>query len=469
MVADIFLYNTLTRKKQRFTPLTPAQIRMYVCGMTVYDFCHLGHARVMVVFDAFVRYLRHRGYDVLYVRNITDVDDKIVARAAQRNISAASLTDEFINHMHDDERALGNIPPDVQPRVSENIDAIIALINTLIQRNHAYVASNNDVYFRVRSFTEYGQLSGRNIEQLLVGARVEASAHKEDPLDFALWKAADSGDARWQSPWGMGRPGWHIECSAMSMRTLGETFDIHGGGPDLIFPHHENEIAQSCCATGKPYARYWMHIGAIVVDGQKMSKSLGNFHTIADLRAQYHPLLLRYFLLSSHYRSPVDFQTANIQASSQALNRLLLSLRNHDIASSADEDVATNAFATDFYQALDDDFNTPAAFAVLFALARELNKATAATAARLAATLITISASIGLDLSNPETLLKSTLKSASPQHDSLNDQQIAGYIQQRQDARLNKKFAEADRIREVLLAANIVIEDTPQGSSWRRK
>ncbi|MGO1503162.1 MAG: cysteine--tRNA ligase, partial [Marinobacter sp.] len=323
----IRIYNTLTQQKETFTPIEPGKVRMYVCGMTVYDFCHLGHARVLVAFDVVTRYMRSRGYDVTYVRNITDIDDKILRRAQENAEPFTELTERMIAAMHEDEARLGVLTPNAEPRATDYIDEIIAMINTLIESDHAYAADNGDVYFSVQSFEGYGKLSKKKLEDLLAGARVDVQEAKRSPADFALWKAAGEGEVSWPSPWGDGRPGWHIECSAMSTRCLGDTFDIHGGGPDLLFPHHENEIAQSECATGHTFVNTWMHAGAIRVDKEKMSKSLGNFFTIREILETYPPEVVRFFLVSSHYRSQVDYSEDNLAEAGRSLARLYHSLR----------------------------------------------------------------------------------------------------------------------------------------------
>ena len=368
----IRIYNTLTQQKEEFRPIEPGKVRMYVCGMTVYDYCHLGHARVLVAFDVITRYLRHRGYEVNYVRNITDIDDKILRRADENGEPYSELTDRMIKAMHEDEARLGVLSPDDEPRATAYIDEIIAMIHKLIAGGHAYAADNGDVYFAVDSFDDYGKLSKKKLEDLLAGARVDVQEAKRSPADFALWKVAKAGEVSWPSPWGDGRPGWHIECSAMSTACLGDTFDIHGGGPDLLFPHHENEIAQSECATGHTFVNTWMHAGAIRVNKEKMSKSLGNFFTIREIMEKYPAEVVRYFLVSSHYRSQVDYSEENLAEAGRTLTRLYHALRGIVPAKAAD--VPETEYDQRFAEAMDDDFNTAGAIAVLHAVANEINQ-----------------------------------------------------------------------------------------------
>ncbi len=364
------IYNTLSKTKEPFKPLVDNQVRMYVCGMTVYDFCHIGHARVMVAFDVVARWLRHRGYDLTYVRNITDIDDKIIRRANENGEPFEALVERMIAAMHEDEARLGVQRPDLEPRATRHIDGMFAMIQTLIDKGYAYAPGNGDVYYRVGKFEGYGKLSRRKIEDLKIGARIEVDEAKEDPLDFVLWKGAKPGEPSWQSPWGAGRPGWHIECSVMSTCCLGDTFDIHGGGPDLVFPHHENEIAQSEAATGKPYANAWMHAGAVRVDGEKMSKSLGNFFTIREVLEKYHPEVVRYLLVSSHYRSPINYSEDSLREAKGALERFYNGLKGlPDVQPAGGEE-----FVARFTAAMDDDFNSPEACSVLFEMIREVNR-----------------------------------------------------------------------------------------------
>ncbi|ROR32708.1 cysteine--tRNA ligase [Inmirania thermothiophila] len=456
------IYNTLTRRKEPFEPLEPGRVRMYVCGMTVYDHCHLGHARAMVVFDVVVRYLRARGYEVTYVRNITDIDDKIIARARERGVDFRALTEEFIRAMHEDAEALGLLPPDEEPRATAHMGEIIAMIQRLIERGYAYVADNGDVYFDVSRFEGYGRLSGKRPEELRAGARVEVGEAKDDPLDFALWKAAKPGEPAWDAPWGRGRPGWHIECSAMSTSCLGETFDIHGGGQDLQFPHHENEIAQSEGATGRPFVRYWMHNGFVRVNEEKMSKSLGNFFTIREILERYRPEEVRYFILTAHYRSPLNYSEDQLAQAREALRRLYTALRGLPEA----EPAGAEAFEARFHAAMEDDFNTPEALAVLHELAREVNRARAEEAQRaagLAAALRRLGGILGLLQQDPEAYLRGAGSGAG-----LSDEEIERLVAERAEARRARDFARADAIRDELKARGIVLEDTPQGTTWRR-
>ncbi len=461
----LMIYNDLHRRKEAFEPLEPGRVRMYVCGMTVYDYCHLGHARVVVVFDVVYRYLKARGYDVTYVRNITDIDDKIIQRANEQGIPFHELTQKFIDAMHEDFAALGVQPPTIEPRATEHIDEIIRMIQALIDKGHAYLAENGDVYYDVRSFPEYGKLSGKSIDDLEAGARVEPGEGKRDPLDFALWKAAKPGEPAWDSPWGKGRPGWHIECSAMSTSALGDTFDIHGGGADLTFPHHENEIAQSEGATGHPFVKYWMHNGFVRVKEEKMSKSLGNFFTIREILKQYRPEEVRYFILTSHYRSPLNYDEEHLLNARKALDRLYTALRGLSQAEPGDAEPYVEAFNT----AMDDDFNTPEALAVLFELVREINRVRSQDeekAARMGAELRRLGGILGILQEEPEAWLKGAPEGATT---GLGDEEIEALIQKRLEARKSKDWAEADRIRDELKAQGIVLEDTPQGTTWRRE
>jgi cysteinyl-tRNA synthetase len=456
------IHNTLTRSKEPFTPIEPGKVRMYVCGMTVYDLCHLGHARVLVVFDIVYRYLKRAGFDVTYVRNITDIDDKILARAAERNEPFGDLTERYIQAMHEDAAALGILPPDLEPRATGHIPEIIAMIQRLIDNGHAYVADNGDVYYAVASFPGYGRLSGKDPQDLRAGARVEVGEAKRDPLDFALWKAAKPGEPAWESPWGPGRPGWHIECSAMSTGCLGNHFDIHGGGADLQFPHHENEIAQSEGATGEHFVNVWMHNGFVRVNEEKMSKSLGNFFTVREILARYQPEEIRYFILTSHYRSPLNYDDEHLDNARAALTRLYTALRGLPDAPA----LGGKDYRERFEAAMDDDFNSPEALAVLFDLAREINRVRPddpAAAASLGAELRALGGALGLLDQDPDAYLK-----AGAADDGLSDAAIDDLIARRTAARKSKDFAEADRIRDELQAAGIVLEDGPGGTSWRR-
>ena len=460
------IYNTLTRQKETFTPIEPGKARMYVCGMTVYDYCHLGHARVMVVFDITARYLRHLGYEVTYVRNVTDIDDKIITRANENGEPYTALTERFINAMHEDERALGVLPPDVEPRATRAIAEMLGMIQTLIDRGYAYVGGNGDVFYAVSKFQGYGQLSGKNPDDLRAGERVDVDEAKRDPLDFVLWKMAKPGEPYWESPWGQGRPGWHIECSAMSTCCLGNHFDIHGGGMDLQFPHHENEIAQSEGATGEKFVNLWMHNGFVRVQEEKMSKSLGNFFTVREILGRYRPEAVRFFILNSHYRSPLNYCDENLDEANAALTRLYTALRGLNPAS---EGASGEAYRARFDAAMDDDFNTPEAIAVLFELAREVNKARTdkpEEAAGLAAVLKDLGGIIGLLEADPEEFLKGGV---SEQDYGLSAEAIEILIQQRLDARKNKQWAEADRIRNELKEQGIVLEDGAGGTTWRRE
>lgn len=460
------IYNTLTRTKETFTPRVPGKVGMYVCGMTVYDFCHVGHARVMVVFDTVARYLRHSGYELTYVRNITDIDDKIIQRANENNETYSALTERFITAMHEDERALAVLPPDIEPRATLAIADMLSMINRLIANDLAYVGSNGDVFYAVSKFENYGQLSGKNLEDLQAGERVEVDQAKRNPMDFVLWKMAKPGEPAWESPWGLGRPGWHIECSAMSTCCLGNHFDIHGGGMDLQFPHHENEIAQSEGATGEKFVNVWMHNGFVRINEEKMSKSLGNFFTVREVLRRYRPEIIRFFILSSHYRSPLNYSDEHLDDAVSALTRLYNALRGVS-ASAAD---LQGEFAARFQQAMDDDFNTPVALAVLFDLARELNKAKeqdAAKASTLAATLLALASILGILQDDPEDFLKGGLSADAT---ALPAELIEAEIQARLAAKQAKNWAEADRIRDALKAQGVILEDVPGGmTEWRRE
>ncbi|EMP55747.1 cysteinyl-tRNA synthetase [Marinobacter santoriniensis NKSG1] len=460
----IRIYNTLTQKKEEFRPIEPGKVRMYVCGMTVYDYCHLGHARVLVAFDVVTRYLRHRGYDVEYVRNITDIDDKILRRADENGEVYTSLTERMIQAMHEDEARLGVLSPDEEPRATAYIDDIIAMIQRLISGGHAYAADNGDVYFSVESFPEYGKLSKKKLDDLIAGARVDVQEAKRSPADFALWKAAGPGEVSWPSPWGDGRPGWHIECSAMSTRCLGDTFDIHGGGPDLLFPHHENEIAQSECATGHPFVHTWMHAGAIRVNKEKMSKSLGNFFTIREILETYPAEVVRYFLVSSHYRSQVDYSEENLAEAGRTLTKLYHALRGIVPANSGE--VPETEHDRRFAEVMDDDFNTAGAISVLHAVANEINQlrrdGEEQAAQRSAAVLVRLGSVVGLLQQDPEAFFQADTGS------DLTAEEIEGMIQARADARKARNFAEADRIRDELADKGIVLDDSREGTTWRR-
>ncbi|MBU2955382.1 cysteine--tRNA ligase [Marinobacter sp. F3R08] len=460
----IRIYNTLTQQKEEFRPIEPGKVRMYVCGMTVYDYCHLGHARVLVAFDVVTRYLRHRGYDVNYVRNITDIDDKILRRADENGESYTELTDRMIKAMHEDEARLGVLSPTEEPRATAFISEIVAMIQTLITGGHAYAADNGDVYFAVDSFDGYGKLSKKKLEDLLAGARVDVQEAKRSPADFALWKSAKAGEVSWPSPWGDGRPGWHIECSAMSTCCLGDTFDIHGGGPDLLFPHHENEIAQSECATGHTFVNTWMHAGAIRVNKEKMSKSLGNFFTIREIMEKYPAEVVRYFLVSSHYRSQVDYSEENLAEAGRTLTRLYHALRGIVPAKAADVQVSEHDER--FAEAMDDDFNTAGAIAVLHAVANEINQhrrdGREEDAKYSAAILVRLGGVLGLLQQDPEAFFQADTGS------ELSADDIEALIQARADARKGRDFAEADRIRNDLADKGIILDDSREGTTWRR-
>ena len=464
------IYNTLTDRKDVFVPLEPGKVRMYVCGMTVYDYCHLGHARVMVVFDVVVRYLRALGFEVTYVRNITDVDDKIIQRASDNGETIHELTTHFINIMNEDAAALGVIPPDHEPMATTSMDDIIVMISTLVDKGHAYQGENGDVYYSVGSFPSYGQLSGRKIEDLQASARVAVDESKKDPLDFVLWKSVKPEEPSWPSPWGNGRPGWHIECSAMSTQCLGAHFDIHGGGMDLKFPHHENEIAQSEAATGETFVNYWMHNGFVRVDDEKMSKSLGNFFTVREILKRYRAEEVRYFILASHYRSPLNYSHENLDNSKAGLARLYTTLRGIPVAAQSGPECAVYTAA--FHKAMDDDFNTPEAIAVLFEIAREINRhkdSDPETTASLAACLCTLGNILGLLQAEPESYFRESVSVQDDEAEGLADDEVEALLASRISARESKDWAMADRIRDQLDAAGIIIEDGAAGTRWRRK
>ena len=462
------IYNSLTRQKEVFQPIEPGKVRMYVCGMTVYDYCHVGHARAMVVFDVVTRWLRAKGYDVTYVRNITDIDDKIIRRAQENGEDFHELTARFIRAMHEDLAALGILPPTHEPRATDAMVDMIALIQILIDKGYAYVGASCDVYYDVSRFERYGQLANKKLEDLRAGARVEVEEAKDDPLDFVLWKTAKPNEPGWASPWGMGRPGWHIECSAMSTRCLGEHFDIHGGGMDLKFPHHENEIAQSEAASGHRYANVWMHNGFVQVNEEKMSKSLGNFFTVREVLQRYQPEVVRLFILSSHYRGPLNYADENLDHAKSSLTRLYTALRGLPVV----EELLEENWRVRFEQAMDDDFNTPEALAVLFDLSREINKLhdhDEMAAARLGASLRHLGKWLGLLQADPESYLKSGTEVVASLSSGIASEEIEALIAQRNIARKAKNWAEADRIRAQLQEAKIVLEDTPKGTVWRRE
>ncbi|HJW24371.1 MAG TPA: cysteine--tRNA ligase [Rhodocyclaceae bacterium] len=451
------IHNSLTREKQVFVPIEPGKVRMYVCGMTVYDYCHLGHARVMVVFDMVYRWLKASGLDVTYVRNITDIDDKIIRRAAQNGESIQALTDRFIAYMHEDAAALGVQRPDHEPRATEYVAQMLDLIGKLENNGLAYRAEDGDVNFAVRKFEGYGKLSGKSLDDLRAGERVEVDSAKQDPLDFVLWKHAKPGEPAWQSPWGEGRPGWHIECSAMSSQLLGQHFDIHGGGQDLQFPHHENEIAQSEGAHQCKFVNYWMHNGFVRVDNEKMSKSLGNFFTIREVLKSYDAEVVRFFILRAHYRSPLNYSDAHLDDARRSLDSLYFALR--DVPPAAVALDWGNLYAVRFRTAMDEDFDSHGAIAVLFELAGEVNRS---RSAELAGLLKNLAGVLGLLERDPVAYLQGGTAGG------LDEGAIEQLIADRIAAKKGKNFAEADRIREELKAAGVILEDSPQGTTWRR-
>ncbi|MBW8190387.1 cysteine--tRNA ligase [Neiella marina] len=456
------LHNTLSRKKSAFQSIHPNKVGMYVCGVTTYDFCHIGHGRTYVVFDILARYLRFSGYEVNYVRNITDVDDKIIRRANENGESFQQVTERFIAAMHEDFDALGIGRPNIEPRVSTSMVEIIELIERLIERGHAYPVANGDVLFDVSTFDKYGALSQQDLDMLQAGSRVDVDASKDDPLDFVLWKSAKPDEPSWDSPWGKGRPGWHIECSAMTMAHLGEEFDIHGGGSDLTFPHHENEIAQSCCATGKDYAKLWMHGGMVQINSEKMSKSLNNFFTIRDVLKEYPGEVIRFFLIGSQYRTQLNYSEDNLNQAYQSLERMYTALRSVSVA---EVDLSLSDWKTRFCAAMDDDLNVPEAMAVLFDLVRELNRAKeqgSAEAEALAGTLKQLGAVLGILQQDPEAFLQGG-------GDDDEVAQIEALITKRAEARANKDWAAADEARDALNALNVELEDGANGTTWRRK
>jgi len=470
------IHNSLSGKLEPFRSIEPGKVRMYVCGITVYDYCHIGHMRMMVAFDVVQRYLRYGGLAVNYVRNITDIDDKIIRRAAENGETIDTLTARFIRAMDEDAATLGVARPDHEPRATQHLPQIVALIEKLIERGHAYVGGNGDVMYSVSSFEGYGQLSGKRLEDLRAGSRVEVDEAKRDPLDFVLWKQSKPGEPSWPSPWGAGRPGWHTECSAISIALLGEHFDIHGGGMDLKFPHHENEIAQSCGATGSQFANYWMHNGFVNVDSEKMSKSLGNFFTVREVLPHLrHPEVLRYFLVASHYRGPINYTLENLQQADATLGGLYNALRGAP-AGALPADVET--WRDDFRAAMDDDFNTPKALAVLQRLARELNEAKAqgdtclARVGGLVAVFRELSGVLGICQLDAEQWfrLAAPQQGASPDQAAWDDAAIAAGIAARLAARKSRNFKEADRLRDEMTSAGILLEDRPDGTTlWRRR
>jgi cysteinyl-tRNA synthetase len=448
------IYNSLSRDKQTFTPIEAKKVRMYVCGMTVYDFCHLGHARVMVVFDMVSRWFRASDYDVTYVRNITDIDDKIIKRANENGETIDVLTQRFIDAMDEDSARLGIIRPDIEPRATRHIDGMIAMISTLIEKGFAYQAKNGDVFYRVREFASYGKLSGKSIDDLRAGERVEVDTFKEDPLDFVLWKSVKPNEPNWDSPWGKGRPGWHIECSVMSAHHLGAHFDIHGGGQDLQFPHHENEIAQSEATHNCQMANTWMHNGFVRVDEEKMSKSLGNFFTIRTVLEKYDAEVVRFFILRAHYRSPLNYSDQHLDDAKNSLTRLYTALRGYKLQASPID--WRHPTAVMFKSQMDEDFNTSGAISTLFALASEINKENDDETANL---IFNLGGILGLLQQEADEFLQGETNA---------ELDVDALIQARLQAKNNKDFAQADAIRKQLQDANIILEDTPQGTTWRR-
>ena len=459
------IYNTLTNQKQVFKPINPSSVGIYVCGMTVYDFCHMGHARVLVMFDVMTRHMRRTFPEVKYVRNITDIDDKIINRSIENQEDIYSLTNRFIKAMHEDEIALNILKPDFEPRATESIDQMYSMIESLIEKGFAYQGKNGDVYYSVKRFKNYGKLSGKNLDDLKAGARVDIESDKRDPLDFVLWKMAKPNEPKWSSPWGEGRPGWHLECSAMSTHHLGNHFDIHGGGMDLTFPHHENEIAQSEGANNCSFVNTWMHVGYVNINDEKMSKSLNNFFTIRNVLEKYDGETLRYFLISSHYRSPLNFSDENLASAKSALTRLYTATRGLSASSKAMGQVTMGFdYEKRFNEALDDDFNTPIALSILFEIAKHANterEDDKDQAGALSELLRKLGNHIGIMRYDADDYLKMGIE--------LSDAKIDEKIYQRESARALKDFAMSDQIRDELLALGIILEDSINGTSWRRK
>jgi len=459
------IYNTLTKQKDVFKPINPRSVGVYVCGMTVYDFCHMGHARVLVMFDLMTRHMRRTFPEVKYVRNITDIDDKIINRAIENQEDIYSLTNRFIEAMHEDEGALNILKPDLEPRATDSIEQMYSMIESLIVKGFAYQGKNGDVYYSVRSFKNYGKLSGKNLDELEAGARVDIEGDKQDPLDFVLWKMAKPNEPKWSSPWGDGRPGWHIECSAMSTHHLGNHFDIHGGGMDLTFPHHENEIAQSEGANNCSFVNTWMHVGFVNINDEKMSKSLNNFFTIRDVLEKYDGETLRYFLISSHYRSPLNFSDENLTSAESALTRLYTAIRGLSASTKAMNQVSIHFdYEKRFNEALDDDFNTPIALSILFEIAKHANterENDKDQAGALSELLKKLGNHIGIMEHDADDYLKRGIE--------LSDAKIDEKIRQRESARASKDFAMSDQIRDELLALGIILEDSINGTTWRRK
>ena len=459
------IFNTLSNTKEPFHPINSEHVGIYVCGMTVYDFCHMGHARVLVMFDIITRHLRRQFPKVTYVRNITDIDDKIIKRAIENGESIDQLTNRFIDAMHEDEKALGILPPDIEPRATESMNEIFYMIETLVEKGIAYQGKSGDVYYSVRKFPNYGKLSGKNLDDLEAGARVDVEDDKDDPLDFVLWKMAKPEEPSWESPWGDGRPGWHIECSAMSSNHLGNHFDIHGGGMDLSFPHHENEIAQSEGAHDCKFVNTWMHVGFVNVNEEKMSKSLGNFFTIREVLESYDGETLRYFILSSHYRSPLNFSDANLDNAKNAITKLYTSIRGLKSSTASTDEISQRLdYEQRFDAALDDDFNTPIAISILFEISKQINlekEKDVDFASALSGLLVRLGGYLGILQNNPEDFLKQGVQ--------LSDEEIDQKIKDRNLARSEKDFALSDQIRDELEAHGIILEDSAKGTSWRRK
>ncbi|PSJ17867.1 cysteine--tRNA ligase [Nitrosomonas supralitoralis] len=457
------IYNSIAREKQDFVPITPGKVKIYVCGMTVYDYCHLGHARVLVVFDMVVRWFRENNFDVSYVRNITDIDDKIIKRAKENNESIELLTQRFIHAMNEDCAELGVSSPTHEPRATNHVESMIGMISTLVEKKLAYRAHNGDVYYSVHNFPDYGKLSGKSLNDLRAGERVEIDSNKKDPLDFVLWKSAKSGEPFWESPWGPGRPGWHIECSAMCEQFLGVHFDIHGGGQDLQFPHHENEIAQSEGAHNHPFVNYWMHNGFVRVDNEKMSKSLGNFFTVREILKLYQPEVVRFFILRAHYRSPLNYSDYHLKDAKLALDRLYIALKEVELIDNASTIDWDNTYAKKFKDAMDDDFNTPEAIAILFELASDINKTGLVEHAGL---LKALGGLLGLLEQNPQDYLQN--KTVSNELNTVANDEIEQLIQKRISARQEGRYPDADAIRKKLQEQGIILEDSSQGTTWRR-
>ena len=457
------IYNTLNNQKEEFQPIDANQVGIYVCGMTVYDLCHMGHARVMVMFDVITRHLRRNFPNVKYVRNITDIDDKIITRAIENNEDIYTLTNRFIDAMHEDEKSLGVLSPDIEPRATDSIDKMIDMIENLSKKGLAYQGKNGDVFYSVRNFEEYGKLSGKNLDDLMAGARVDIESNKKDPLDFVLWKKAKSDEPKWPSPWGDGRPGWHIECSAMSNHFISNHFDIHGGGMDLTFPHHENEIAQSEGANSCKFVNTWMHVGFVNVDDEKMSKSLKNFFTIRDVLKNYDGETLRYFLISSHYRSPLNYSKTNIDGAQSALKRLYNAINGLNKKVDDVSTIDTN-FEERFNSALNDDFNTPMALSILFEIAKQINIERTNNPNKASALSIQL-----VELGNYLGILEYDADEYLKQGSELSESDISKKIERREEARSSKDFAMSDQIRDELFELGIILEDSANGTTWRRK